>query len=232
MKKNSLVLALCMPFCTQSTVLWNGVMGAGTANALDEDVQINGDTWLPNEIVTIQALNQNVTVSLLNGPHHVYSSDDGQTTLVLEVQYPYTIEIIADHNLIFAGVEDNLTLPLLIEERALGSSNSLIRWTIADDCKLYFGDPEDENRGGALLQIICNDEFLIPRHIFKVNEHHDDRWQIRFNHNSGIFLVQETLISPAPLTQEVLIDASNANHHVQKINFKDGSGWFFEFIAD
>jgi hypothetical protein len=232
MKKNSILFALFLPFYTQSTVFWNGVMGAGTADATDEDVQINGDTWLPNETVTIQALNQNVTVTLLNGSHHVYSSDDGQTTLVLQVQFPFTIEIIVDHNLTLAGVQNNSALPLLIEERVMGSSTSLIKWTIADDHKLCFGDPDDQNRAGVLLQIICNDSFVIPQHIFKVNEDHDDKWQIRFDGNSGLFLVQETSVSPTSLSQGALIDASNANDSVQKINFKDGSGWFFEFIAD
>lgn len=234
MKKNTIILlTLLIPFFTQSTVIWNGVMDPGTANAIDENVQINGDTWLPNETVVVQASNQNVIVSLLNGAHHVYSSDDGQTTLQLQVSYPYTIEIIVDHDLTLAGVQNNLALPLLIEERGIGVSPAgPIRWTIADNCNLYFGDLNDSNRGGALLQIICNDSFIIPRHIFKVNSKHDNTSQIRFDSNSGLFLVQETAIEPTDLLQAVLIDASNTDHNNQKINFKDGSGWFFEFFVD
>lgn len=233
MKSNIIMLMLIMPLMSYSTIIWHGVMSPGSANAINENIQITGDTWLPNETVVIQATTQNVKVYLLNGSHHVYSSNIGQTTIQLQAVAPYTIEIVADYDLIFGGVANNLALPLRIQERPyLFATPGLIQWTVADNHKIYFGDPNDENRGGVSLEIVSNNGFLIPRHIFKTNENHDNKSQIKFTRNSGFFLVEETVTAPTNFLQENLIDASNTDTGKQKINFKDGSGWFFKFVTN
>lgn len=233
MKKTIIMLLMsAAPLTTNSTVIWGGIMAPGTAHAINDNVQINADTWLPNETVVIHADSRDITVYLLNGPHHVYSNNNGQTTLQLIAEYPYTIEIIIDKNLTFGGVANNLTLPLNIEERTGVTGQGLIKWTVADNCKLCFGDPDDVNRGGVLLQLVCNDSLLLPKHIFKANEKSDDKSQIRFTGDSGLFLVQETVINPTSLLQPSDIDASNTDNQQTRVNFKDGSGFFFQFVGE
>lgn len=228
-----ITLLLTMPLMNYSTVIWHGIMSPGSANAINQNVQITGDTWLANETVVIQATTQNIKIYLLNGPHHVYSSNDGQTTIQLQVAAPYSIEIVADYDLTFGGVLNNLTLPLRIQERSYQfAAPGLVKWTIANNHTIYFGDPNDENRGGVSLELVSNNGSLLPKHIFKTNENNDNNAQIKFTRNSGLFLVEETLSAPTNFLQENLIDASNTDNNKQKINFKDGSGWFFKFITD
>lgn len=235
MKTNMFILfTLAIPCITHSTVVWNGVMTPGSANATNEHIQITGDTWLPTGPTIIQATTQNVKIHLLNGTHNVYSNDGGQSTIQFITFSPYSIEIVIDDgDLIFGGVANNLTLPLQIQARSFGAAiPGTVIWNIADNHQLYFGDPVDQNRGGVSLEIVSNSTSLLPRHIFKTNENRDNKTQIIFNGNSGFFLVEETNVNPTSLLQEALMDASNTDNGIEKINFKDGSGWFFEFFVD
>ncbi|RTL07246.1 hypothetical protein EKK58_03660 [Candidatus Dependentiae bacterium] len=235
MKSSIFILfMLAIPCFIHSTVVWNGSMLGGSTHAINENIQITGDTWLPDGVTLIQATTQNVKIYLLNGTHHVYSSDGSPSIIQFETVHPFTIEfVIEDGDLIFGGVANYLSRALQIQARSIGAGiPGTVIWSIADNHKLYFGDPADQTRGGVSLEVVSNSSSLIPRYIFKVNENRENKKQIFFNSHSGFFLVEETNTNPTPLLQESLIDTSNTDTTTGQINFKDGSGWFFEFIVD
>jgi hypothetical protein len=214
-------------------------MAPGSANALDQDVQINGDTWLSDEIITIEAVTRDVKIFMVNGPHTVYgTSTDGiiVSTIVLRAVFPWKIEIIVSEDLTFvgpevAGTEVTSIIPMIIQERGTGIDDEypIIQWTIAEHKNLRFGPADDANFGGVDLQIVCDGFFNMPRHIFKVNGSSDNP-HIFFSRNSSWSILHETFIGFVPYTQSLFFDVSNGQPRNHLAYFKDGSGLFFESL--
>lgn len=230
--KKNIFFLLCIPYYTSPTIIWNNFMSPGSANALDEDVQINGDTWLPAETVTIQALNRNVTISMLNGPHNVYCTreDATKTTIVLTAIFPWKIDILVSEDLTFFGLENDLSTNLIIQERANFSNldSPLIQWTVYEHKKLRFGPRDNEDFGGVDLQIVSDGFYVAPKHMFKVNGSAENP-HIFFSRNSSLTFLQETFFpATAPFRKDLFFDVSNGQPRNHLVYFKDGSGFFLE----
>jgi hypothetical protein len=237
MNKKYIFLLLLIPYYTRPVVIWNNVIDSGFASAFDQDVQINGDTWLPAEIITIQALNRDVKIYMVNGSHTVHGTriNADSTTIILEATFPWKIEIVVSEDLTFVGPEFTeelpFVIPIVIQERGIPIDDEypIIQWTIAKDKKLRFGPSDDADFAGADLQIVSDLLFNMPRHIFKVNGS-SDHPHIFFTRNSSLSIVQETFIGVVPFSQPILFDASNGQPRTNLVYFKDGSGLLLESV--
>lgn len=230
-KKNIFIL-LCIPYYISATIIWNNVMDPGSASAVDQDILIVGDTWLPAEPINIQALNRDVTITMLNGPHRVYCTKQDATasTISFTAVFPWKIEVLVTEDLTFVGVQDDLSTPLIIQERAASFADNypLIQWTVYEHKNLHFGPHDDENAGGVDLQIVCNASYVTPRHIFKINGSSSDP-HIFFSRNSSLTYLQETFFTlSTPFRKDIIFDVSNGQPRTHFTYFKDGSGLFFE----
>ncbi|RTL07250.1 hypothetical protein EKK58_03680 [Candidatus Dependentiae bacterium] len=229
LNKKNIFLLLCIPYYATATIIWNNVMDPGTASALNEDVLIVGDTWLPAELININASNRDIKITMLNGPHKVYCTkqDSTSTTVVLKAVFPWKIEVEVTEDLTFIGLEGDLATPLVIQERGVSVNDEypLIQWTVYEHKNLYFGPNDKENAGGVNLQIVCDVFYFTPRHIFKINGSPSNP-HLFFSRNSSLTYLQET--SDTPLRRCIEFDVSNGQPRSHFTYFKDGSGLFFE----
>lgn len=231
--KKIILLLLYIPYYASPTIIWNGLMDPFSAGGVDTDIQINGETWLPPETITIEALNRDVTITMLNGPHIIHGTEDlssARTKIVLIAHDPWKIEIIVDEDLTFVG-PDNSPAPLIIQERAnVGSNQPIIQWTVAEHKHLYFGPSDNTLYSGVDLQIVCSIFYSMPRHIFKVNGSSKNP-HIHFLANSSYTIYQETSFVPLiPFWRGMYFDVSNGQPRDHLVYFKDGSSLIFESI--
>ncbi|HTM05640.1 MAG TPA: hypothetical protein VL201_00195 [Patescibacteria group bacterium] len=204
-----LLLPLLTPFYSSAvTEIWNGSLI--TTSFINTNIQIDGDTILASGTTTVSALSQDVTI-LVNNDAHVFSNDGGQSTLILEVAYPWTITVHIQNDLTFGGVENNLNLPLIILEQGDGT----IKWIIEDDTTLVYGS--SETRGGTLLTIYFNGTTL-PEHTFEV--HGDGKIQFKRHSKIGYRIINGT----TTFTQYAIFDAVNPDDdHNTLVKYADGA---------
>jgi hypothetical protein len=204
-----LLSSLLTPLCSVAvTEIWNGQLI--TTSFPDTNIQIDGDTNFASGTTTVSALTQDLTI-LVNHDAHVFSNDGGQSTLVLNVAYPWTITVQVSHDLEFGGVENNLNTPLIILEQGDGT----IKWVVEDDAKLTYGS--SSTRGGTLLTLYF-DGSILPKHSFEL--HGDGKIEFARNSKIGYRIINGT----ASFIQYAIFDAVNPdNDHNTLVKYADGA---------
>ena len=213
MNKKHLFYALLLPLLSNATVvIWNGQLADNEAY-VDTNINIIGDTILGEGTTIINALNVDITI-YVSEKSNVYSNNNSQSTLELHALYPYTITVIVAKSLKFAGVENQLAVPIIIQETGDGT----IEWIVQEDQKLIFGS--GDNRGGTLLKIVYDLNIgQMPNHIFKPRLHHE---QIRFERHCKLGYLE--LNGSGAAMQYAIIDAeNNGDDHSAHIQFSDGA---------
>jgi hypothetical protein len=204
-----LVLSLLTPLCSSAvTAIWDGSLIA--TSFIDTSIQIDGDTTLALGTTTVSASTQDITILVTNDAH-VFSNDSGQSTLILEAIYPWTITVQIQHDLKFGGVENSLNMPLIILEQGDGT----IKWVVEDDTTLEYGS--SDTRGGTLLTIYFNGSVL-PKHTFEV--HGDGKIQFKRHSKIGYRILNET----TSFTQYAIFDAVNPDDgHKTLVKYANGA---------
>lgn len=220
MKTQSLYYLLLLPITLRATVVeWNGVLG-NNLTYTDTNINITGNTILGNGTTTVAALNSDVTVYVAH-KSKVYSNDSSQSTLLLQANAPYKITVIVNETLEFAGVDNQLYVPVIIEEQGTGS----IIWIVQEGKELIFGS--GDNRGGTLLKIVYNNDQM-PEHIFKPRLHNE---QIKFERHCKLGYKEINNSGPA-ITFYAIVDAlNNGDDHFGHVQFSDGATIKYERVA-
>ncbi|RTL07253.1 hypothetical protein EKK58_03695 [Candidatus Dependentiae bacterium] len=220
MKTQSLYYLLLLPVALHGTVTeWNGVL-PDNITYTDTNINITGNTILGEGTTTIQAFNSDVTI-YVSYNSKVYSNDNSQSTLILEATEPYRIFVILKETLEFSGVNNQLYIPLIIEEHGTGS----IIWIVQEGKELIFGS--GNNRGGTLLKIVYNNGQM-PKHIFKPRLHHD---QIKFERHCKMGYKEINASGPS-ITFYAVVDAlNNGNDHSGHVQFSDGATIGYERVV-
>ena len=204
-----LLSSLLTPLCSSAvTAIWNGPLIA--TSFIDTNIQIDDDTTLALGTTTVSASTQNITI-LVNNNAHVFSNDGGQSTLVLQATYPWTITVQVNYDLTFGGVENSLNTPLIILEQGDGT----IKWVVEDGTKLVYGS--SDTRGGTLLTLYF-DESILPKHTFELHGDGD----IQFSRHSKIGY--RILNGTTSFTQYAIFDAINpGDGHKTLVKYANGA---------
>lgn len=203
-----LFLPLLIPLHASAiTAIWNGSLVSNSF--VDENIQIDGNTTLMLGTTIVSASTHDIII-LVNNDAHVNSNDSGQSTLILEATYPWTITVQVHKNLEFGGVENNLNIPLIILEQGDGSIN----WVIEDNTSLVYGS--SDTRGGTLLTLYF-DGLILPKHTFDV--HGDGK--IKFERHAKIGY---RILSSESFTEYAIFDAVNpTDNHSTLVKYDDGA---------